>query len=142
MVAAEIGAEIGLFASRHSLGFVGTGWGFQLQSDPDTVRAPDWAFVRADRIPGEGVPPGFWPGPPDLAVEVISPLDRFTDVMDKVDEYIDVGTRMVVVVDPESRITRVFRPGQPTRVLGPDGVLDGEDVLPGFRLELSGVWVE
>ena len=141
IVAAEIGGEIGLFALRHAVGYVGVNWGFHLRKSPDTVRAPDYAFVRAGRIPAEGVPPGFWPGAPDLAVEVISPSDRFTDVMDKVDEYLASETRMVVVVDPESRITRVFRPGQPTLVLGPDGVLDGEDVLPSFRLELAGVWV-
>lgn len=142
MLAAEIGLEIGLFVRQHKLGRVGgADWGFRLRENPDTVRAPDFAFVRAERIPTEGVPPGFWPGAPDLAVEVISPSDRFTDVMDKVDEYLAAETRMVVVVDPESRVTRVFRPGQPPRVLAPDGVLDGDDVLPGFRLELAGVWV-
>jgi Uma2 family endonuclease len=140
MIAAEIGGEIRNFVRQHKLGRVGDAdWGFRLRENPDTVRAPDYAFVRAERIPAEGVPPGFWPGAPDLAVEVISPSDRFTDVMDKVDEYLDAGTRMVIVVDPETRVTRVFRPEQPLRVLGPDGVLDGEDVLPGFRLELSGI---
>jgi Uma2 family endonuclease len=142
MVAAEIGGEIRNYVREHRLGRVGgADWGFRLQSDPDTVRAPDYAFVRAERIPPEGVPPGFWPGAPDLALEVISPSDRFGAVMEKVEEYLSAGARMVIVVDPEARITRVFRPDRPTRVLGPDGTLDGEDVLPGFTLPLSQVWV-
>jgi Uma2 family endonuclease len=142
IVATRIGLEVGLFVRQHHLGEVaGADWGFRLQSDPDTVRAPDFAFVRAERIPPEGVPPGFWPGAPDLALEVISPSDRFGAVMEKVDEYLDAGTRMVVVVDPEKRITRVFRPDRPMRVLGPDDELDGDDVLPGFTLPLSQVWV-
>lgn len=142
MVATRFGLEIGVFVRQHGLGEVGgADWGFKLQSDPDTVRAPDFAFVRADRIPPEGVPPGFWPGAPDLALEVLSPTDRFADVMTKVEEYLAAGTRMVIVVDPEARVTRVFRPDHPVRVLGPDDTLAGEDVLPGFRLQLSQVWV-
>src|SRR5688500_4732589 len=82
MIAAEIGGEIRNFVRQHNLGRVGgADWGFRLQSDPDTVRAPDYAFVRAERIPPEGMPPGFWPGAPDLALEVITPSDRFGAVM-------------------------------------------------------------
>ena len=142
LLATELGGEIRTFVRQHRLGRCGgADWGFKLRSDPDTVRAPDFAFVRAERIPPEGVPDGFWPGAPDLAVEVVSPNDRFSDVMDKVEEYLEAGTRLVWVLDPDKRVTRVFRPGQPVRVLGPEAVLDGEDVLPGFRLELREIWV-
>ncbi len=64
--------------SRQGLGIVTTAEaGFQLARDPDTVRAPDVAFVRADRIPPGGVK-GYFQGAPDLAVEVVSPSDRPT----------------------------------------------------------------
>lgn len=68
-----------------NLGFVGTEVGFKLASNPDTVRAPDVAFVRRDRLSATR---GFFDGPPDLAVEVLSPDDRPADVRGKVDEYL------------------------------------------------------
>jgi Uma2 family endonuclease len=75
-VAANIGGEVRSFVKQNRLGVSGgSDWGFTLASNPDTVRAPDVGFVRAERIPAEGIPPGFWPGAPDLAGEVLSPSD-------------------------------------------------------------------
>jgi Uma2 family endonuclease len=77
-----------------------------------------------------------------LAVEVLSPSDRRGKVLKQVGEYLDAGTRLVWVVDPRRRTAVVYRPeGEPT-ILGADGILDGEDVLPGFTLALAEVWVE
>lgn len=98
------------------------------------VRAPDVGFMRAERIPAEGIPPGFWPGAPDLTGEVLSPSDRFRDMMDKVQQYLDASTRRVWVADPEERTVRIFRANGTL-------ALSGEDVLPSFRLPLSEVWV-
>jgi Uma2 family endonuclease len=106
--------------------------GFRLASDPDTVRAPDVAFVRADRIPSEGVPAGYFPGAPDLAVEVVSPTDRLLELEDKVAEYFAAGARLVWVVNPKHQRVTVHALGAPSRVLGPDDRLDGADVVPGF----------
>lgn len=129
----RVGRRIGNFVEDNDLGITcGADRGFRLFHDPDTVRASDYAFVRKERVAEIGFPRrGFWEGAPDLAVEAISPNDRFNALMGKVEEYLLAGTRLVWVLDPERRTTRIFRA---------DGVLDGEDVLPGFRLELKSIW--
>ena len=69
----------------HELGVVcGAETGFALERDPDTVLAPDIAFVRRERILASGLPAAFWEGPPDLAVEVTSPGDTRREVAEKV----------------------------------------------------------
>lgn len=110
--------------------------GFKLTQDPDTVRAPDIAFVSNERLAGLGRVRGYFPGAPDLAVEVISPHDLYTEVEEKIAEWLEHGTRMVCVVNPRRRSVAVHRPGQPVRTLGMDDVLDGEDVVPGWRLSV------
>ena len=85
--------------------------GFRLALDPDTVRAPDVAFVRQERIEEVGKVEGYWPGAPDLAVEVISPGDLYTEVEEKVFTWLEGGTRLVIVVDPRRRTAAVF-PGK------------------------------
>jgi Uma2 family endonuclease len=128
------------FVDEHQLGECGSGeTGFLLSSDPDTVCAPDAWFIRAARIPAKEIS-GFFPGPPDLAVEVISPSDRFDKLMLKIRDYLAAGTPLVWALDPRSRVTAVFRPGQPVHFLDEDGVLEGEDVLPGFALPLRDVF--
>ena len=82
--------------------------GFILALDPDTVRAPDISFVRSDRIPAEGNPK-FFHGPPDLAVEVVSPNDTSEEVEDKVLDWLEAGTKLVWVVSPKHRRVTVYR---------------------------------
>src|SRR5439155_18892416 len=77
--------------------------GFVLSRNPDTVVGADVAFIRADRIPREGLPKGFWEGAPDLAVETISPSDALENVEEKVDAYLTAGTRAVVVLNPRRK---------------------------------------
>lgn len=142
IVTANITIDIGSYVRRHRLGIVGSAeWGFLLAQDPDTVRAPDISFVAGERIPPEGIPQGFWPGAPDLAVEVLSPSNRAGEILEKVNDYLAAGTRLVWVVDPEARMATVFRLNGPTSREGEHGALDGEDVLPGFTLSLASVWV-
>ena len=88
-----------------------------------------------------GVPDGFWPGAPDLAVEVLSPSNRFSEILERVEDYLVAGTRLIWIFDPEARNVRSFRPDRAPLVVGEDGVLSGEDVLPGFTLRLTDVWV-
>jgi Uma2 family endonuclease len=107
--------------------------GFLIARNPDTVRAPDIAFVRRERIPPTGIPRGFWPGPPDLAVEVLSPGDRVGEVDEKVGEWLAAGTLMVWIVNPRWGSVTVHRPARAIRLLSGDATLDGEDVVPGFR---------
>jgi Uma2 family endonuclease len=110
--------------------------GFLLRRNPDTVRAPDVMFVSNERLP-DGVPEGFLPIPPDLAVEIVSPTDKFSDITAKAEEYAAAGVRMVWVVDPQTRRAYVFRPGQAVRSLVETQSLPGEEVLPGFELPLK-----
>jgi len=119
---------------EHDLGAVfGAETGFVLARDPDTVLAPDVAFVRADRLPAEAVP-GFFPGPPDLAVEVLSPSDTAAAAGRKARSWIAHGTRLVWVVDPVARTVAVHRPRAEGRVLGVDDTLTGGHVVRGFRV--------
>jgi Uma2 family endonuclease len=142
MVAASFGRLVGTFVSDNGLGLCGgADWGFNLASEPDIVRAPDFAFVRSERIPPGGIPRGFWPGAPDLAIEVLSPDHRYVEIARKVQQYLDAGTRLIWIVEPEDRSVAIHRPGSAMIVFGEDGTIDGEDVLPGFTLRLPDIWV-
>lgn len=140
IVGGNVYAELRDFVRRQRLGVCGPAdGGFLLVTNPDIVRAPDAWFVRAERVPAGGIPKTFWPGPPDLAVEVLSPSDRWAEVLRTVSEYLEAGARLVWVIDPETRSARVFRPERAPTVVDEDGTLDGEDVLPGFTLPLRAV---
>lgn len=128
------------FVEQNDLGVVGGAeGGFILSADPDTVRAPDVGFIAKARLVTP-TPKGFFPGPPDLAVEVVSPGDRAGDVHDKVIEYLEAGTRLVWVVYPSSKTVVVHTPDAETRILHIDGVLEGGDVLPGLALPVRDVF--
>ena len=90
----EIATSLNIHVKTNNLGRVfGADAGFLLARNPDTVRAADVAFVRRERVEAVGIPSGYWPGPPDLAVEIISPNDRYTEVYEKVDEWLEAGAR-------------------------------------------------
>ncbi len=119
--------------SSHAGVCCGAETGFILQRTPDVVRAPDAAFVAAERIPATGVPTGFWPFAPDFAVEVASPSDRFTELQTKVAEYFRAGTRLVWIVEPATRSVYVYHAPHELQAVGEEDELHGGDVLPGFR---------
>ena len=110
--------------------------GFQLASNPDTVRAPDVAFVRQERVAEAGEVRGFWPGAPDLAVEVVSPGDTYAEVEDKVLDWLDAGTLMVAVVNPRQRTVTIYRSRADIVILTRDDLLDGNNVVPGWILPI------
>jgi Uma2 family endonuclease len=111
--------------------------GFVLAHDPDVVRAPDAAFVSQARLKQTGVPKQFFPGPPDLAIEIVSPSDTLYEIDEKVDDYLTAGTRLVWVVNPRRRTVTVHRPGSQPVVLREADALTGEDVVPGFTCPVS-----
>jgi Uma2 family endonuclease len=111
--------------------------GFLIASDPDTVRAPDVAFVQRARDEEVGDTEKFWPGAPDLAVEVISLSDNYTEVEERVVDWLQAGTRMVVVVNPRQRRVMVHRAHSDVQVLGEGDTLEGGDVVPGWRLTIA-----
>ncbi len=107
--------------------------GFVLERNPDSVRAPDVAFVRAERLTG-GIPAGFFPGPPDLAVEVLSPNDQQRDVAVKVAQWLAAGAALVWVVDPAGHTLTAHRVDGETMAYRNDESVPGAPVLPGFTL--------
>jgi Uma2 family endonuclease len=115
--------------------------GFMLQRNPDTVLAPDASFVRRERLASIS-PRGYFPGPPDLAVEVRSPDDSPRQLADKARDWIGHGCRMVVTIDPEARTATVYRPGREPRQIAATGTIPGDDVVPGFELGLAELFAE
>lgn len=135
VTAARIGGESWQFATSSKLGQDYVVTGFILQRDPDTVLGPDIAFVRAERR-SERIP-GYIPGPPDLAVEVVSQDDSQDFVNELTLEYLLAGTRLVWLVYPQSHSIVVFRADRSGLLLRENDRLDGEDVLPGFSIKVS-----
>ncbi len=142
-VAVAIAALLYAFVRPRKLGVVGgADWGVKLFGDPDTVRAPDVCFVRADRLPNGKVPRRFQDGVPDLVVEVLSPTDRYRRTQRKVREYLAAGARLVWVIDPDERSAVVYQADGSVSEYEAGGLLDGGDVLPGFTLNLAEIWVD
>ncbi|MDW8364969.1 MAG: Uma2 family endonuclease, partial [Abditibacteriales bacterium] len=110
--------------------------GFIVARDPDTVRAPDWSLTWREQADARRR--GAWiEGGPNLAVEVISPEETWSEVQEKVDEYLAAGTQVVWVINPQTRTVHVIRPDAPIAVLRVGDVLTGDPVLPGFTLPLA-----
>ena len=114
--------------------------GFKIASDPDTVRAPDVAFVSRERVEEVGEVEGFWPGAPDLAVEVDSPGDLYTEVEEKALGWLEAGSRMVVIVDPRNRTVSVRCHRTEAQILTGRDTLAGGDVVPGWELPVSDIF--
>ena len=137
-LASRLDRALGVFVEAHDLGEVYTAEpGFALESDPDTVRAPDVAFVRRERIPPEGEPEGFWAIAPDLVIEIVSPSESAHTVQAKVADYLRAGTRLLWVVYPDSRTVMEFRAPDQARMLTVEDHLEGGEVVPGFSLPLA-----
>ena len=139
VIAMNLAYYVADYVRRHELGAVlAQDTGFKIASSPDTVRAPDVAYVareRAARIPARG----YAELAPDLLAEVLSPDDRPAEVLAKVADWLAAGVRLVWVVDPERAEARVYRPDGSLTVLTGQDALDGEDVLPGFSCPLAQV---
>jgi Uma2 family endonuclease len=137
-VSMNLSGPLHQFVRARKLGVVVTAeTGFILTRDPDTVRAPDAAFVGQSRIPESGRPLKFWIGPPDLAVETMSPGDTVFDVDEKVREWIAGGTRLVWVINPRQQTVTVYCPDNTAKIIGVGETLDGMDVIPGFQIAVA-----
>jgi Uma2 family endonuclease len=111
--------------------------GFKVASDPDTVRAPDAAFISRQQVEKTGSTEGYWPGAPDLAVEVVSPNDTHSEVVEKTLAWLEAGSRMVLVADPGNRTLTVYRSPRDVSVLRQGDTADGGDVVPGWTLPVA-----
>ena len=114
--------------------------GIYIRRNPDTVRAPDAMFVSNERLARITDPAKFLDVAPDLAVEVLSPNDTWTDIETKIAEYLAIGVHLVWVIDPDPQTITVYRPnGERTRLSLSD-TLSGEDVLPGFSVPVAEIF--
>ncbi len=110
--------------------------GFRLRRGPDTLRAPDVAFVSNERLARVADRRRFSEVPPDLAVEVLSPSDANVDMERKVQQYLAAGVRSVWILDPAAGTLRQIAAGGGERVTThPDAIVE-DPVLPGFHASL------
>ena len=134
--------RIGNFVEQNDLGVVfNSDTGFIVSTDPDTVRAPDVSFMRKERIPADGIPKGFIPGAPDLAVEVISPSDSYTEVAEKVAQLLEAGTQLVVLIDPRTRTIALHHQSGAIDRLTEADILTLGDLIPGFECPVAELFV-
>ena len=120
-LAANVTLSLGLYVKANDLGKVyAAKTGFKLAENPDTVRAPDVAFVAAIRL-GNLPETGYFPGPPDLAVEIVSPNDRYSEVEEKVEMWLFYGVRMVITLSPQTRTATVYRSLDSIRMIRGEG---------------------
>ena len=140
-IAATIALLIGNHVRRNDLGsFFVADPGFFLQRDPDTVRAPDVAFITKNRLSPKGAPAGFSDTIPDLVVEVVSPNDRSGQVQAKVEQWIEHGVKAVWLVHPERRSIMVYSSLSEVHVLHEGDTLTGDPVLPGFSCPVAEIF--
>ena len=114
--------------------------GFKLESDPDTVRAPDIAFVSMERIQAAGRIQGYRGGAPDLAVEVLSPGNTKREMAEKVKDYFAAGARLVWIVNPRLKTVAVYRSLSDIVTLTEKDMLDGGGVVPGFQIPVAEIF--
>ena len=131
---------VGAFVRSHKLGMTcGAETGFLLARNPDRVRAPDFAFVRAERVPPAGFA-GFFQGAPDLAIEVNSPSDRHSEVLEKVDEWLAAGAASCWVVDPPTKSVVIYRSGGTVARYRTGDEIRDEPALPGLVLKVDEIF--
>ena len=136
VIAAELLYRVSDFVRRHSLGVVcAQDTGFKIRSDPDTVRAPDLAFIATERV-GRIPDRGYAELAPDLVAEVLSPDDTPGEVLAKVADWLDAGTKLVWIIDPRRVEAHVYRDDGSLSIVDTNAWLEGEAVLPGFACAL------
>ena len=136
-VQSKLNVLVGSFVYAHRLGAVfGQDTGFKLASDPDTVRAPDLAFVRQERL-ALIAPRGYAALAPDLVAEILSPDDRPGEVLAKIGEWLDARGEIAWLIDPDRGTAQVYRSDGSVAAVAPDGTLEGESVLPGLSVVLA-----
>lgn len=140
------GALLGLLNAhvrKHRLGvIVAAETGFVVSRNPDTVLAPDGAFIRRDRIKAAGVPKAYFSEAPALVWEVVSPRDTVSEVAAKMRRWLQAGVELAWVVDPIGRTLTVYRAIDDIRVLTEKDVLSGESVVPGFECKVSELFAD
>ena len=131
-VAGRFATALGNYSDENDYGAVVDNAGFLLETDPDTVLAPDVAWVAPGRVIASA--PGYPAIVPDLVVEVKSPNDMLRAMAEKAQLWLRYGSREVWVAVPSPISVTRYRHGQPPVTLYEDDILDGGDLLPGFSI--------
>ena len=133
--------NLGAYIRRNNLGRVfSSQLSYILARDPDTVRIPDLGFIRRERLNTVGVIQGYFPGAPDLAIEVISPNDRYPEVDAKIFDYFNAGTQMVILLEARNRTAKIYRSPTDVVILTEADTPDGGDVVPGWCMRVSEIF--
>jgi Uma2 family endonuclease len=138
---AECSLELGIWNRTQQAGKVfDSSTGFELPQGSD--RSPDAAWIPQEKW--DALTPeqrrGFLPLCPDFAIELLSPSDSWHQGTIKMEEYRDNGCRLGWLLDPKRRRVGIYRPNQPVEILEAPDSLSGEDVLPGFSLDVRFLW--
>jgi Uma2 family endonuclease len=134
-IAGRIFLRLAGHVEQHDLGATyAAETGFRIGSDPDTVRAPDAAFVSNERLAMAEKTVGYLPLAPNLAVEVVSPGDSFSEVEAKAANWLEAGTEMVIVADPRTQTMRIYRDADTIEVLHAADTLEADPIVPGWSL--------
>jgi Uma2 family endonuclease len=140
-ITVRLTVPLATFVWENGLGEVfGAETGFKLTSNPDTVLAPDISFITKARIERAGSSDGYWNGPPDLAVEVLSPSERSGQVNRKVSQWLYFGAKQVWVVNPKNRTVVVHESDLRSVTLSEAESLDGGELLPGLRISVRRIF--
>jgi Uma2 family endonuclease len=134
----KIAAQLEVWSSQSNLGLAfDSSSGFKLPNGAD--RSPDASWVRRDRwdalTPEEQQ--GFAPLCPDFVVELLSPSDSVKIAQAKMREYMENGARLGWLINWKNQRVEIYRQGQDVEILENPATLSGEDVLPGFVLDLK-----
>lgn len=138
IICARLLAVLSTFVKTNNFGVVfGTGTGFLVERNPDTVLGADVAVVSHQRLNDVENLDKFLPFAPDLAIEVLGPLNTVDEIDEKIALYFAAGSRAVWVFNPKRRTVAIYSSPLEVRILGEQETLDGGDLLPGFMLHLS-----
>ncbi len=137
----EIAVELGIWNHQTKLGVAfDSSTGFKLPNGAN--RSPDVAWIQQARW--DALTPkqraGFIPLCPDFVIELLSPSDRLTTVQEKMQEYCANGARLGWLIDRSAQQVEIYRPDCHVEIVKAPATLTGEEVLPGFVLNLDGIW--
>lgn len=136
----KLSQRLGNWVDRTGLGVAfDSSTGFLLPNG--AIRSPDASWIRSERWEAlsKAQRQGFAPLCPDFVVELRSPGDLLSDLREKMAEYIDQGARLGWLIDPTRKVVEVYRPGRKPEIVKQPSAVSGEDVLPGFELDLKGI---
>ena len=138
---AGLTAQLWVWNSQSNLGITfDSSGGFKLPNGAN--RSPDASWVKRERW--EALTPEqrqkFPPLCPDFVVELLSPSDSLKTTQEKMQEYLDNGVRLGWLINRKPRQVEIYCPGRDVEVLDSPDRLSGEDVLPGFVLQLESIW--